>query len=366
MVTDSISGWRPDWTVAPGEILLEALEERAMSQSELARRTGRPIKTINEIIHGKAAITSETALQFERVLGISARFWTGAQTAYRDQLARSRERQALEQSKDWLDGFPILDMVKCNLLPRHKEKSETVDSLLRYFRVSSAEAWNRYWLSAAASYRRSETFMSSPKAVSAWLRWGEIEASKCSVPSYSEVGFREALQAIPPLTRRAPFSRVFEQVQEACSEAGVIVLLTPELGETRVSGAARWIRGCPVIQLSARHRSDDQFWFTFFHESAHILHPSRKRDFIDDIEVSTGVDLAADEETANSFARELLIPSEAYEEFVMQRVFTRQSICRFADTLSVAPGIVVGRLQFDGQIEHSRMNHLKKRIRLLS
>jgi addiction module HigA family antidote len=73
MVTEQ-RGWRPDWTVAPGEILLEALEERSMSQSELARRMGRPTKTINEIVNAKAALTPETAIQLERTLGIDASF----------------------------------------------------------------------------------------------------------------------------------------------------------------------------------------------------------------------------------------------------------------------------------------------------
>jgi addiction module HigA family antidote len=76
-----LSGWRPEWAVAPGEILLEALQDRGMTQSELANRTARPLKTINEIVKGKAAITPETALQLERVLGISARLWTGLEAA---------------------------------------------------------------------------------------------------------------------------------------------------------------------------------------------------------------------------------------------------------------------------------------------
>src|SRR5207245_1067646 len=77
MASNPPSGWQPDWTVAPGEILLEALQDRGMTQSELAHRLARPSKTVNEIIKGKAAITPETAIQLERALGISVRFWTG-------------------------------------------------------------------------------------------------------------------------------------------------------------------------------------------------------------------------------------------------------------------------------------------------
>ena len=66
----------------PGETLLEILEERGISQADLAEGTGCPRKTINEIIKGKAAITPETALQLERVLGVPASFWNAREAQY--------------------------------------------------------------------------------------------------------------------------------------------------------------------------------------------------------------------------------------------------------------------------------------------
>ena len=80
--------WQPDWSVPPGDVLQEALEERSMTQAELARRMGRPLKTINEIVKAKAAVTPDTAIQLERALGISAQFWNGLETNYRAQIAR--------------------------------------------------------------------------------------------------------------------------------------------------------------------------------------------------------------------------------------------------------------------------------------
>lgn len=112
MASESRSGWAPDWAVPPGEILLEALQDRSMSQSELARRMARPVKTINEIVNGKAAITPETAIQLERTLGISARFWTGMEAAYRDSIAQQEAWRELEDNASWIDGFPIADLVK--------------------------------------------------------------------------------------------------------------------------------------------------------------------------------------------------------------------------------------------------------------
>ena len=80
--------YAPDYVSHPGETLSDVLEERGMSQVELARRMGRPSKTVSEIVRGKAAITSDIAQQLERVLGIPARFWNNRERQYLDASGR--------------------------------------------------------------------------------------------------------------------------------------------------------------------------------------------------------------------------------------------------------------------------------------
>jgi HTH-type transcriptional regulator/antitoxin HigA len=73
----------PDIAIPPGEYLAEEIEARGISQKELAKRMGRPLNAINEIINGKKSITAETALQLEEVMPeISARFWLNLETDY--------------------------------------------------------------------------------------------------------------------------------------------------------------------------------------------------------------------------------------------------------------------------------------------
>ena len=107
----------PDFVTPPGDTLLELLEERSMTQSELARRMGRSIKTINEIIRGRTVIMPETALQLERVLGTPARFWLKREQHYREHLARRAENKALQAQQGWLNHFPIKVMQACGWLP---------------------------------------------------------------------------------------------------------------------------------------------------------------------------------------------------------------------------------------------------------
>src|ERR1035441_4780316 len=171
--------YMPDVVSPPGETLQDLLESRRMSQAELADRTGRPKKTINEIVRGKAAITAETALQFERVLGVPASFWISREQNYRESLARAKEATALEGQIDWLDQIPYKNLVKLGWVRNHRDKPSQVNELLRFFAVASSTSWNELWRTAAApAFRQSQSFSSEPGAVAAWLRRGEIEAAK--------------------------------------------------------------------------------------------------------------------------------------------------------------------------------------------
>lgn len=73
----------PDVAIPPGEYLTEEIAARGITQKELAKRMGRPLNAINEIINGKKTITAETALQLEAVMPeIPARFWLNLETDY--------------------------------------------------------------------------------------------------------------------------------------------------------------------------------------------------------------------------------------------------------------------------------------------
>jgi HTH-type transcriptional regulator/antitoxin HigA len=123
--------YAPDFISPRGETLAEILEERNMSQSELAQRMGRPRKTINEIIKGKAEITIDTALQIELVLGTPARFWIERERLYREYLARKNDNQRLKGYLDWLKQIP------------YQQKSQVEDSYARSCEISGKNARNQ-------------------------------------------------------------------------------------------------------------------------------------------------------------------------------------------------------------------------------
>lgn len=352
--------WEPDWAVAPGEVLADALAERNMSQSELARRMDRPVKTINEIVNAKAAITPDTALQIERALGISARFWNNLEVEFRAHLARLRADTEMEEAEPWAADFPFADLAAFGAVPPASTKSRKAEAILSFFGVSSTTAWEREWLAPAASFRASPAFQANPKAVAAWLRWGEVEAQTIETAPFDESTFRAAVRSARGLTRSEPISAVLEEIREIFAAAGVALVLTPELKGTHLSGAARWLSPRrALIQISLRHKADDQLWFSLFHESGHVLSGDR----VDSLDLDSDENAEAPAElAADSFARDELVSPSDWAEFVAAGAMTEARVRAFARDQGIAAGIIVGRLQREDVIPRNRMNNLKRKL----
>ena len=299
----------PDYLVTPGDVLEEYLEALGMTQAELADRTGLTRKTINEVIKGKSPITPETALKFERTLGRPAHFWSNMERQYQEDRSRLAEKDRLQSYLSWLEKVPVQAMAKLGWIPKRTDKISQLEEVLRFFGVASPEQWKTMWEEYQVEYRQTQRFEKCAESVSAWLRKGEIDAQKMACAPFDKKCFQEALENIRGLTIEEP--QIFQpKLVKLCASAGVSVVFTPELPKTGVCGATRWMSEKAVMQLSLRYKSNDQLWFTFFHEAGHIIKHGRKEIFIE----GTNPD-GEKEEEANVFARDKLIPPAAFRFF---------------------------------------------------
>lgn len=348
----------PDYAIAPGEVLDHELALRRMSRSELAKRTGLSEKHVIAILKAKGStiITPETAIKLERALGMPVDYWLNLEAQYQEIRARLAEQAELENQLGWLDRIPVREMVKRGWLRKFKDKKDQLNQVLRFFGIASVAQWEELWPQVAVAYRQHDKHQIFPEAISAWLRRGEIEAAAIACQPYSKTAFRAALDDIRSLTTEADPHVFVPTLVERCAAAGVAVVLIPGLPKTGLSGATRWLNSDKaLIQLSLRYKSDDQLWFTFFHEAGHILLHGKKELFL---EGANGMD-EAKEQQANTFARDRLIPPRQFASFVSQGTLSMGQIRQFADSLNIAPGIVVGRLQYEGLLPHKHGNRLK-------
>ena len=352
--------YAPDYATSPGEVLESYLAARGMTKAELASRCGRPTKTISEIIHGKAAITPETALQLERVLGRPASLWQNLEANYRLRLAQKGEAGELGKYLAWAKRFPVRELVAKGSIDEPHDDADLVAKLFAFFGVGTMNGWKASFGGTQVAYRRSPSFVAAPESVSAWIRQGEILAEQIECKPFDEKAFRTVLEHARELTSRS-VPDVWEGLVSEAATAGVAVALVAEFPKTHLSGIARWLtKDKALIQLSLRYKTNDHLWFSFFHEAGHLLLHGKKTIFVDE----KGGDHAELEEEANKFARNLLIPLAAYNQFVSAKDFSTTSIKRFASQQRVGAGIVVGRLQHEGHLHYGVHNGLKERLEL--
>lgn len=77
---------------------------------------------------------------------------------------------------------------------------------------------------------------------------------------------------------------------------------------------------------------------------------------------TTDANTNAEEDAANQFARDVLLPADDYQSFVALKDFARGAVRSFAEQQEVARGIVVGRLQREKKLPRTHLNDLKKPI----
>ena len=361
--------FQPDWVSPPGDTIIDLMEERDWSQAELAQRLGFSAKHLNQLVKGKVSLTDDAALRLERVLGSTANFWLSREAKYREQRARLEAMSRYESWTDWLDQLPLADLKKTGIIPDQRiikvNKPALVETLLSFFGVASPDEWQTHYGGMQASFRRTRESQSDVGAIASWLRLGEIQAERLELPKYNRAKFEKALIQIRELTVLPP--QDFEpEMRRLCTEAGVKLVFVPAIPRSHVSGVARWLnRHSPLIQISLYGKTNDKFWFTFFHEAAHILlHAVSKADiFLDDPNNATGG--SQQEHEANQWAGDKLIPlSYAFE---LSQLKTSTQIIDFSRQINIHPGIVVGRLQHDEIFGYAtQLNRLKESLQLIS
>jgi len=353
-----------DLAIPPGEYLEEVIAELDMSKDELARRMRRPASKLSAMFKGEKAITPDTALQLEKVVGVPAHIWLGLESEYRLALARRQSQAELERLRDeskLTTAYCYNQLAKLGAVARATKPLVKVAELQRFFGVASLTAIpevRRYQAAfrqgAASRHRR------APQALSAWLRLGEIEARKVRCAAFDKKRLEGSLVALRAMTAQAP--EVFQPaLSSLLAEAGVALVICPHFPGTRVHGATFWLgRDKAALMMTIRGAWADIFWFSLFHELGHILLHSRQDVILENDDADPALQEREDE--ADRFASDSLLPPDDYLRFVASGGFSKTEIQAFASEVGIDSGVVVGRLQHDAHLKHDERNLLRTRF----
>lgn len=350
-----------DLAIPPGEYLEEVIAELGMTKDELSKRLNRPAPKLSAIFKGEKAITPDTALQLEKVVGVPAHIWSGLEAEYRLVQAKARALEAQKQLKDeihFITRFCYAELVKNGIVDKKTRPIDKVLELQDFFGVTSLKTvceLNRY----QPAFRSGKNSR-SPEAVAAWLRVGEVHAQKTRCNAFNGDSLVGTLKTIRSMTQQSP--EKFEgDLFKLLANCGVALVIFPHFPKTYAHGATFWLgRDKAVVMMTIRYKWADIFWFTLFHEIGHILNHKRRLVILEG--ESDDPQYLKMEGEANRFAAKVLIPSSEYNKFVERGRFYKDDIRAFATHIGVSPGIVVGRLQNDNYIHRSWHNGLRTKF----
>lgn len=279
------------------------------------------------------------------------------------EFCQSRVPDGNKESDDttWLSDYPIREMIKRGWIQAERDKESRLNALRNFLGGSVVEP-RMYQEAVGFRITQAAQRTISLGSLSAWLRKGEIDAQRIETADYDEGLFKAALLQIRKMTDDQPEDFI-PVVTKLCAQAGVAFCVVQELPKIGANGVARWLTDREaLIQISTRGKYADIFWFTFFHEACHLMkHRTQRRIIIDGLEPDP--DMAELEEEANQFARDFLIPPDAWNKFCAECKFTKIPVQKFAQSIGIAPFIVVGRLQKEKRIPYSRLTNLKWRYK---
>ena len=326
----------------PGYYIKEIVDESGLTQEDFAKRLDTTPKNLSLLIRGEQSLSIDIAMKLSRLIGTSVNYWLNLQNAYdaliaefksQEELAEERKIFAYFDYKFFRENYGLPD------LPRQKD--EQIKALRMFLNVATLTVLSKKDM--AVSFRSSTEKLTEASTVkaNAMVQIATNSALKTEAPRFNRKKFEEAVKYALTLTRN--HDDFYPLIRKAFLEAGVIFVILPNISGSKTNGATKKIGDNIMLMVNDRRLNADSFWFTLFHEIGHIING--------DYGISFDKETGDQEEAANKFAQDSLIPDEQYQKFIEKKQFDLQSIVNFANCIDRDPGIVLGRLQNDKKVD---------------
>lgn len=325
----------------PGYYIKEIVEKSRLTQEDFAKRLDTTPKNLSLLIRGEQSLSIDIAMKLSRMIGTSVNYWLNLQNVYDSLIAEFKSDEELSRENNvfgYLDYKYFRDNYGLPDLPR--KKNEQIKQVREFLNVATLSVFTKRDM--AVSFRNSAKDITEGSIIKAnvMVQIATNKALKTEAPKFNKKKFEDAVKYALTLTEN--HAEFYPLIHEAFLEAGVVFIILPNVYGSRTNGATKKIGDNIMLMVNDRRLNADSFWFTLFHEIGHIVNG--------DYGISFEKEIGEQEEAADKFAEDSLIPPEKYQEFLSGKRFDLQAIKIFAKKIVRDPGIVLGRLQNDGII----------------
>lgn len=354
------TGISPELIIHPGETIADVLEDRGITQAELASRTGVSQAYVCNVIAGKKGISAKFAMGLEYALGVPKSFWLNLQSNYEAELLELNEIQTITE-EERTAREALSDIVKYlrgkDLLPIHETKANSILSLRKALQISNLA--NLKEIVPEGAFRLATNTTVNPYVLGAWIRLCQIAENRNAVSVQYDNNCTDSLINEMKYIMCRNDSNLQRDIKDAMKNYGIDFSLARNFRGAPVHGYISPKGGTYQMVLTIRGSFADIFWFSLFHEIGHIVNGDigKNLKFIDD-----GSD-DAKERAADLFACNMLLSPESYQRFIENGDFSLEAITTYANSQNVMPYIVIGRLQKEKRLNYSAYSHYKLRYK---
>lgn len=356
---EDVSGSSLELIIHPGETIKEVLLDRNMKQEELALRTGFSAKHVSEVISGKKNISSNFANSLEYALNIPMNFWMNLQGMYDKEIIELEKENSIDEGEFLVinDLKNIIDYCfSLGIIKNISNKSMLVMDMRRFLNVNNLLIIPKLPI-YQVTFRGSKKTSVNINVLYAWEKICEYFTNKIITQnSFNPLILVSKYDEIKKTMFLEP-DMMITKLKEIFLECGIIFDVVRHFPGAPVQGYIRKKGNNVVLCMTIRKSFSDIFWFTLFHEIAHIINNDFSDYFVDYTFIQSDIENRADD-----FAKNILINSNNYESFKSRGKYDASSIREFALSEGVLPGIVVGRIQNDIN-DYSFMTNLKERYK---
>jgi HTH-type transcriptional regulator/antitoxin HigA len=353
------TGISRDLIICPGETIADVLEDRSITQVELATQTGVSPAYVSNVIAGKKGISAKFALALEYALGVPKSFWLNLQANYDAELLELNESQTITDEEREARKS-LKDIVKYlrqeGKIPIREKTDESIISLRKALNFSNIA--NLKNVIPTGAFRMASNTTIDPYVLGAWVRMCQLAGNSNSIETIFDAH---------------NVNKLIDEIKSIMIDenANIQADLRKTMGKYGIDfSIARNFRGAPVhgyislktdgtyqMVVTIRGAFADIFWFSLFHELGHIVNGDIATNFLDD-----GIDKEK-ERKADLFASNKLIDSEEYAEFLEKNDYSIETIKSFAKMQKVMPYVVIGRLQKEKRLDYRCYSDYKLRYK---
>ncbi|MFV0466131.1 MAG: HigA family addiction module antitoxin [Lachnospiraceae bacterium] len=330
----------------PGYYIKEVVDESGLTQEDFAKRLDTTPKNLSVIIHGEQSLSREMAMKLSRMLGTSIEYWLNIQNKYDAMIAEFESDKELCIEREL---FKCIDYKyfkqNFNLPDLSRKVNDQIKAVREFLNIATLNVLKDPDLAVSFRSYSSEPSISNIINSNTMVQIAINKTISTEAVKFNKIKFKEAIDFALSLT--SSHDEFFPLIREKFLEAGVVFVILPNLKSSGINGATKKVGGKIMLMVNDRRAYSDTFWFTLFHEIGHIMHG--------DYGMTFSNENGGNEDNADCYAQDMLIPPKEYISFLQRGDFSEDSVRKFAKVINRDPGIVFGRLQNDGKIPYTNI-----------